>query len=341
MMRRAYKGSGFVKFAPRALPMLDGVCLIVLACLTFPSVRGHGADGAKAEPPAAKKKLETVTYYVGDLVERASAWRKTIGADAPDGIDGVAHVLMTVIDPESWGAKDADNAVIELHGAKLEVRATPDQHKQIAEVLAALRRSADATVVFAAELYEVDRAFFAKEVKPALGKGSEAAAIEQVLAENIRKEGKLIQSNKTTLFDGQASSVFSLRNACTYLAQPAGKKPYKTVFHGFSCRLAVTVTNDRRFIRLKLTRTVTDLLDVKKQIDPDTGKVSEIDVPKLKETSVTETLEVGDGVHSVLTVPYRPATLAKDKVLILLMQPVIRIEEEERERGKDDKTKIG
>jgi hypothetical protein len=52
-------------------------------------------------------------------------------------------------------------------------------------------------------------------------------------------------------------------------------------------------------------------------------------------------VEVGDGEHALLTIPYRPATLAKDKVLILLMQPVIRIEEEEREKAKEDKTKIG
>jgi hypothetical protein len=322
-------------------PTLGGVCLLVLACLTFPPARSQGADDAKAETSAAKKNLETVTYYVGDLVERATAWRKTIGADAPEGIEGVAHVLLSNIDPESWGAKDADNALTELHGGKLEIRATPDQHKQIAELLKALRRLADVSVVLEAELYEVDRAFVAKEIKPALGKGSAASAIEEALAGKLRDEGKLIQSNKTTVIDGQAAAFFSLRNAFAYLAQPAAEKPYKTAFHGFSCRAAVTVSSDRRFIQVKLTRFVTDLLDLKKQIDPDTDKETEIVVPRVKETSVTEKVEVGDGEHAVLTIPYRPATLAKDKVLILLVQPVIRIEEEERERGKEDKTKIG
>jgi hypothetical protein len=340
-MHCTLKWSNFGKLSFPGLPSLGGAFLFVMASLTIPAMRSHGADDAKAETPAAKKNLETATYYVGDLIERATAWRKSIGADAPDGIEGVAHVLMTNIDPKAWGGKDSDNAVIELHGAKLEIRATPDQHKQIAELLKALRRVGDVSVVIDAELYEVDRAFAAKEIKPALGKGSDAGAIEEVLADKLRNEGKLVQSNKTTLIDGQAASIFSLRHARSYLATPTAEQPHKIVFHGFSCHAAVTVSPDRQFIKVKLTRTVTDLLDIKKQTVPDKDQETEIEVPKLKETSVAETMELSDGVHAVLTIPYLPATLAKDKVLILLLQPVIRIEEEEREKAKEDKTKIG
>ena len=126
-MRYTLEWREFAKISAPIWPTLGGICLLVLASLTFPSARSQGAEDAKAEKPAAKKNVETATYYVGDLVERATAWRKTFGKDAPNGIEGVAHVLLTNIDPESWSAKDADHALTEL--------ATFDARKsQIAEL---------------------------------------------------------------------------------------------------------------------------------------------------------------------------------------------------------------
>jgi hypothetical protein len=321
--------------------LLGVVCLFGVATLLLSPMHSNGADDAKGEKPAPKNDLETVIYYVGDLIERAR-WRKSIGGDAPEGMEGIAHVIMANIDPESWAGKDANATLSEIHGEKLEIQATPEQHKRIGEFLKVLRRLTDVTVVVESELYEVDRGLEKKEIKPALGKGN-MAVIDEAVVEKVRKDGKLVLSNKATVIDGQTTAIFSKRTATAYLARPGAEMPYKAVFHGFACGATTNVSSDYRFVSIKLTRTVTELLEIKKQtvVMPESEKEAELEVPMIQESVVTETVKVGDGVHAVVTIPYRPATLDKDKVLILLVLPQIRIEEEERERGKDDKTKIG
>src|SRR5205085_2532871 len=106
---------------------------------------------------------------------------------------------------------------------------------------------------------------------------------------------------------------------------------------GVSFRARVAVSADRRFVRLRMTEEVRELLEVgkKKVIDPATGDEATVEVPSFADASRTATVEVGDGEQIVVPVQMRlPAAQKKGRMLVLLVQPVIRIEEEEREKKR-------
>jgi len=308
-----------------------------------------GAEPAKS-PPNGKEIPQVVTYNVEDLVLHSVTWRKGMRGEIPDGIEGVVHEIVTLVDPESWTGNETGNTIQEQNGTKLEIRATKAQHRQIVDLLAALRRLVDCAVVVDARLYEVDKDFYTKELEPVLMGGMAESGdlvttvLERTTVAKIRKEGTPRAENKVTIPDGQESLCFSQRTAFNYRTTPDAKQAmpaYGSGLQGFSCRAAVTVSKDRRQVRIKITRNLTELINIKKDtafdreaFDLETEKEIPVEIPNLRNSSATATVEVEDGEFALVRIPYRPATLAKDRVLVLVVRPVIYIEEEERERKK-------
>src|SRR5262249_19122231 len=103
-------------------------------------------------------------------------------------------------------------------------------------------------------------------------------------------------------------------------------------FSGVSVRGAVAVSSDRRLVRLKVTQETARLrgLERKKAWDA-SGKRRVIEIPDLEELTATGTVEIEDG--HVALVPVAGTAGSGERVRFLLVQPLIYIEEEERERA--------
>src|SRR5687767_2053305 len=128
------------------------VLLAMVLCLVGPA--------PAAAPPRAGSGL--VTYDIADMIHKPGG--KT-GYDKPED---VVAVLLKSVSPASWSAAGAGDRVRLVDGTRLEIQATARQHSEIAQLLAALRGKLDVAVDLRADLIEVDRAFFDKEIQPKL-----------------------------------------------------------------------------------------------------------------------------------------------------------------------------
>ena len=282
--------------------------------------------------PAAEGPLVTKTYDVRDLVETASVWRPVVGGpgwpapvaglDRLEPTEALARVILTTVSPKTWRGPGGGAATLrEVNGTKLEIRAADKQHEEVANLLDALRRLADVAVIVTGELYEVDRAFLDKHVKAVRGRRVATPVAEDV-AKQLRKDGMRLKSGRVKILPGQVARFFSLHSALAYPTRE-GKAP-GTAFTGVSFRARVAVTPDRRFVRLALTQRSTELLGHK---DGEGGKV-----PDLAEESTTETIKVDDGDYLLLAArlaPEKAAAAGKGRAVVLLVRPLIYIEEEE------------
>jgi hypothetical protein len=308
-------------------------------------------DAPKA-PAAKDDKLSTVTYDVADLVQKPTPWRMTpilgIKADG-DAMDALVKVILTAVHPERWGSGKNASTLQEHNGTKLEIRTDAAHHAEIQALLMALRRLADCAVVLEGELYEVDRDFYKKEIEPRLGDGASgsskrfATPIEDDVAKRLRAKAVRLNTNKVTIPNGSDSKFLSSRRAFTYVARLKGgerklDEVLGTGFYGVSFQARVVVSADRRSVRLNLTQHVTDLIDIKKEnaVDPETGQEGRIEVPQLLDTSIAGTIHVGDGISLLVPVQSRPESVkGKERVQVLLVTPLIYIEEEERAKQKN------
>jgi|GEM_PF-6478273 len=333
------------------------VMLTILCCsfLSRPSTGAYANDqSGLPKKIAGKDQINSIRYSVGDLVDVRSLWRRSssliAGArqERAEGIDGLARTIMTVIDRDKWDAKPGAYSLQELNGTQLEIRTSAENHKAINELLTALRRRADVAVIVESDLYEVERGFYQKHIEPVLAKGEGpqgkrfAAVVEENAAKQLRDHGKLLRSNKVTVPNQETEKTFSWRTAFNYQARPKSKDAensdyLQTGFHGMTFETGVSVTADRRFVDVKLVQHTTELIEIGKQLvaDPATGEDVNVDVPRFLTLSTSITLRAEDGQPIVAPVHYRPPGAGnKERLLILLVRPVIYIEEEERIRKK-------
>ncbi len=309
---------------------------------------------AGAAPPGEKGDgLVTVTYDVADLVKNPETWRSLLRVAPPkgaDAVEGLVDLLLLSVEPESWrpGAEGGGTMQV-LNGTRLEVRATPKRHEQVDALLRALRRGADFGVTFEAELYELDRTFHKQDVAPLFtelpaGRRFAASVGEQLVA-RIRKQSRPLKSSSVTLPRDKEGDFFSLQTAFVFAAKAKapGRDPdevFATGLFGVTFRARVGVTPDRRGVRLKVTQHVTDLVDLEKKtvVDPDTKKQAVIEVPKLSKSSTAGDVGGDDGDTFLLPVQFRSrAAKEKDRPWVLLLRPVIHIDEEQRALGNNPK----
>lgn len=302
----------------------EGLVLFLLGLGTL----AVGPGRAAPVPAPAAAKLPSVTYDVADLLYRPG------GKSGYDSIDDIIKAIVTTVDPEAWGPR-SDESIEDVDGTRLEVRTTAARHTEIKTLLAALRRNLDVNVVLSAELWEIDRASLAKEIAPYDKRI--AIPVDDKMVAKLRKAASRATSRVSILGNGRKGLVFARRRPFTYVADRVGgakgKAVHGTGFQGLTLHTSVQVSPDRRFVRLRIVRRRTELaqLDRGIKVDRDTGDPYPVEVPDLVETSTTAKLTVGDSVALVLPLPPLPGpALAKGKTRVLLVRPVIRIEEEER-----------
>jgi hypothetical protein len=312
------------------------VRLVILGAGLWLAVGPAGTAAAGADRDAQRT---TILYHVGDLARTSASWRllqpQPALRDGPDGIEAVARAILSTVDPEGWHG-DNGSTLREMNGTMLEITATHKQHNEIQSLINALRRLAEVSVVIESELYEADRDFYDKHLAEKLAKGP--AAVAEAVAEQLRGQGSKSEPGKATIRDGQAAPCFSLRQTFVYRTRPAAaeRDPAKALaagLHGLSVRAQVGVSADRTEVRLTLTRQLTELVELRKmtRTDPETGAEGEVEIPELRESSVTSSVQVGDGLYVVVPLPGEAAKDAK-RVSVLLLRPTIRIEEEDRAR---------
>jgi hypothetical protein len=296
----------------------------------------------KADPkPAKDVERKTVVYDLTDLIHRPG------GRTGFDRIDEVARVIVTTVHPGGWGGeKDGASRLRELNGTRLEIHTTPRNHAEIADLLAALRRIRDVDVNLRADLFEVDRAVYEKEIKPKLDRRA-AAEVAGTVVDLLRKKGSLAVTEAVPVANGKASRPVSVRQAFTYVESarpgpgPGGQtNEYGFGFQGLSVRVTPTISPDRRSVSMTITQKATELVELKKRTvfaPPD--KEVTVEVPDLAEATTTVTAVVDDGNWALTAVEYcPPAAKAKDRVLVLALRPVIYIGSEDKAlRGNNPK----
>jgi len=282
-----------------------------------------------AEPAKEQGKGKVVVYDVNDLL-----YKKGV-QNGYDKIDDLVKLLVTTVEPKSWTHAGNGNRLVVLGETKLEVTASKDVHQQIEDVLTMARRQMDVVVDVRVELFEVERAYFEKEIKPEVAKQPEVKrgrlpVGEELLAE-LREKALDSKTGTTRLAPGRDGVVLSRRAAFTY--RPT-EKTVAVGYHGVVLKAGVGVSPDRRFVRLKLTQQITELVEVTQEtvVDPQ-GQETTREAPNLTERSTAVNFEVGDGGWVLVPVEYtRPGDKEKKTVLLALVQPRISIGEEEREK---------
>jgi hypothetical protein len=290
-------------------------------------------------PKPPKDRVYSVTYHVGDMLGRPG------GQTGYDKIDDIVKIIQTSVNPKSWHAKDGTSTIEEVNGTRLEIITTKAQHGEIADLLEALRRHNDVAVDLHADLCEVERTYFDREIKPKLSKepqGPSKLVLKrgaEGLGKEFNKEATLVKTSVVRLANGKTGSYFSLRKAVTYVSKVTGderkpEKTYETAFHGITLQASVAVTPDRRGIRLKLTQNVTALVEIRPHTvrDLETGKEHTIEEPNLVDSSTSAVIDADDGECLLLQVEAPAPFVKKDKVLVIVLTPRIFIAEEEKER---------
>ena len=296
-----------------------------------------------AAPPAKEQPLVKVTYEVGDLVETFVTWKKSYPARTmhiqASGAEAVAEVVMRMVEPASWkpGKKDAGSVEV-IQGTKLVVLARAKQHREIADLLAALRRMTDLAVGFETELHEIPRDVFTKHLEPLLVRNGPVAVVEEAVGDLVRNQKGRLRLASVQLRDGKSGTFFSQQQAFSFLARPTwavkedGER-HAVAFHGLNMAVDVNVTPDRRGVRLKLRRQVKELVALNEEsvLNPKTEKMETIESPDLRGETQSLNLNVDDGVELLMVLP-RTSRVEKerDKVRVLLTRVVISIEEEKR-----------
>jgi hypothetical protein len=126
-----------------------------------------------------------------------------------------------------------------------------------------------------------------------------------------------------------------MQNVVRYNAAP---KSTGTAQSGVSFEVRPLVSPDKRFLRLEITQNVSQVASVTKtaRLDVSSGKEFEVEVPSLYKCSVTGSVQFADGgCCFLMPCAFRPSN--KDKLLVLVAQPRIWIEDEEKIRNDGKK----
>ncbi|MFN4261885.1 MAG: hypothetical protein ACK4RK_21605 [Gemmataceae bacterium] len=199
-------------------------------------------------------------------------------------------------------------------------------------------------VIMKARLYEVDEAFYEKLLAQA--KWHSKADIEQLEAKPapadslfacLEKQKLLTAGKEVNIDPGKDGVLLTLSKEVNYLPTPEqlqqGKKGPQTIVEGFSFRVQVQISPDRRFVRatcVENSREIEGTEKVKVVVDHE-GTEAVGEVVSLKEASLSQVRYIPDGGSLLLPLLSRPGE-ARDKGrwLVVQIDPRIYIEEEER-----------
>jgi hypothetical protein len=324
--------------------------------------RLHAAQVTITTPELARySAVYDIRALVGKprLGGRLSTDVPALGADATQIVQALVAALPPFRAAPAPGERDAIEI---LNGNRLVIRASASEHAQVEELLQAFRRLGDVAVTVTTRLYEVDDAFYRKLTNAKRTPWEELE--RQFLA------GRPLKDDMTDLFgllpkqvriqagdaipadNGQEVSLLSRQRAVLCLGSPEqairGDRGSQVVLEGVALRGRITVSPDRRYVRLRLIETSASIVEFEKvkvpaikmrllgarigapdRDGPDDDVQAE--VPVVKEAVHSETLEIPDGGSILVPVHYRATALAqKGRWWAMTITPRIVIEEEER-----------
>lgn len=228
-----------------------------------------------------------------------------------------------------------------LNRTQLSVSATPRRHEEIGDALAALRRMTDEAVVMNARIYEVDRAFFTKNVAPLFRSETDQPTVVNIdgpLFKAITRQKLILKSEDRQTRREQNVAFLSHESVFRYASGPHPTKPGQTLIgtgvSGVSFQVRARISLDRRYLRIQITQNVAQLagFDKVKVLDVATGKDVEVESPNIRKTSVQGTVQLADGNAILMPIQFRPAGKEnEEKVWLLVARPFIWIEEEVKE----------
>jgi hypothetical protein len=211
------------------------------------------------------------------------------------------------------------------------VHTAPSVHEAIAITLGYMKRLCDLAVVIDAKIYALDRAeydahFAASFVDPKNKSARLAARASDAQRKMLQTRKPILEGDADKLRPNERAVFLTQRNVYQFQAGPGDAKP-TTACEGFSFSVRPMVSPDRRCLRLELFHDVEQLVKLTKgsMIDLKTGKELPIELPNVRKSSATQTIDIHDGQPILLAVDYRP----KDKVWLVLAEPRIYMEEEE------------
>jgi hypothetical protein len=380
------KESAKVAEAPIRLPKMQKVSLgtvvrLAVAQVKIPTDYRFGDGEYVITTPA--RAMYTAAHEIGDLLDNpafdptnvgagvnpgdALFQRKVSSADKPAA---VVRLIVAVVAPESWYPTADPRGAIQVVNTQLLIHANAGRHAEVAELLEALRRLSDISVTVNARLYEVDRELYMK-VKNAkrltraeLEKLEEKEAPEVAGLVALLKKSKLtVNGKQTKIANGQEASflahhrVVSVPPILDSDKVPPGLAGNLTepqaALEGVSFAASVTVSADRRFVKLKIKEKSTEidqlphvqLPPLKKKLDaknaPDVQEQVQdlLDAlrragplePVLSETVHTQETDIPDGGSRMIAVHVRPRSLqAAERWWLLVVSPRIIINAEER-----------
>jgi hypothetical protein len=248
----------------------------------------------------------------------------------------LVQFIQTVVEPEIWKGPLGRRATIRVfNGTTLVVRATYKRHMEVTEILGGLTRLTDLAVVMDAKLFEVDKAFYEKHLRPLFagekGKSFRPAAELKppALATLLEEQKRIAEGNDVKVRIGPPESFLSFHSAFTYLAN---REQTRTGLEGVSFLAKVKVSPDRTALRLDMTQIATELVDLKKTdiLDLASGKNVAIESPNWRRSRLPARIELDDGQPFIMPVDFRSKEArAAGRVWVLRVKPWIYIEEEQ------------
>lgn len=289
----------------------------------------------------ASLAANSFVYDVGDVIREMPSFDFE-DLEATDNLGSLVNMLGGV-ELRPWEKIEV------LNGTRLAVLASPDNHGQIADILASVRRMSDVAIVMNARLYEVDRGFFSKHITPLFAKDKEGkarstiVAIEAPLLKRILQQKVLLESEEVKLRPS-AKRTFLSRHSVFRFASGRDTDGFPRTgagLTGVSFEVRPLASADRRYLCLHITQHVAQLvgIDKGKKRDAATGKDGEIESPNVRKSSLAGTIRIADTAPLLMPVAYRPQGKdADDRVWLLVARPFIWIEAEEKERGPGGQT---
>ncbi len=290
---------------------------------------------AQPQPKPEKGDSKTVVK-VYDTAHLTGATGKASGVANTDA------VLKVLIETLPAGAKAE---FVERDGGKLEVRATANDHEQIADLLLALARLQDLAIDIKADVYELDAAGYEKFCKalpksaakpPVLFAPGDAGddklpALDE--ANKLLTAARLVQTSKARFVNGAEATVSARR---TVVRIDATSEP-AFVKDGFALVAVPVVSADRRFVRFKLTEQSTAVVGTRKrELGEIRGQKIVAETPLLEDLGGTGSAVVPDGSSLLFKLAYAP----KDKVWVVKLDTTIFIQAEENElKRQEEKNK--
>jgi hypothetical protein len=303
---------------------------VVVSCVAACCLSARGQ-----EKPATSV---TVSYKIDDLHYKAG------GKTGLNSVDNVVKVVIDATRHVAWNGKDGRHTIHEVDGTHLRIHAPPGVHAEVKMVLEALQRLNDVNVHVELLVLDVPRAVWEKDILPKLGKADGAAPrfIETELAETLRKASEGVRTRRIVIGNGREGLLYADRRVVPYVAKPRenpNAESLSVAYDGITVRTKATVSADRRFIRFDLAQELVEFRGLSQLRDDDGGAAGRVvaQTPVLRTTTLRASILTPDGQPVIL--PLLPnADVAADRVRVILLRPVIHIEEEERELRKDGKT---